>query len=691
MVRTLYLIINMDVHLQSTRAYISQLYSLIDGIHSAHLRLLLHADLHYSCHITMILFLSAVIGFIAWACLCPLYRNIVAARKSGIPYLIVPFQPYTFGSRLTYPVWKHLLPHLPQSWDFPHFMDPDLQWGKLYAPFKRINSDTVLLCSPGQIVLHTCAADVIRQVISRKDDFPKPAKLYKIVDIFGPSVISTEGHEWKKHRRALSAVYTHRTYKLVWDESIHQFKSLLDSFMGTKTSVSSKDLTVVDSCINQATLAVISHAAYGVSLQPSLAGGTQIESRQPAPSSITQRSSDIFQDEWVKGKTHGHTLPYVNAIRGITSNILWIACVPKGLLRVLPFERARYALSAYVNFGQYMREMISERRLTMEMVEHNGQYGTDLLSSLVKSTQVSSNTESKAGNPNFTDDELLADIFITMIGGHKTTATTIRFGLLLLAMNVSSQRALQQHLDRILQGRKPEEWSYDDDFKSLFKAMPGAVIAEVLRWLPPILSVPKLAVKDQPLTINGHEATVPQDTLVAINVVAAHRNPKQWPGFSTVTKSECGTVEPLDDMDQFKPERWLNQSSNKDGNDLGVVAEAAEITTDAVDGVYKPVSGSYLPFSAGGRICLGRQFAQTEAVVALAVLFQNYSIELSVQEWATDEQVENMTTDEKESLWEKARQAALSKFRNNVECLLSADMKGVVPVRFVKRGEERFP
>lgn len=271
----------------------------------------------------MLLVLSAAVATI-WLLLYPLYRNIIAARKSGIPYLIIPFQPYTYGARLTYPIWKRLLLYLVESWDFAHFMDPDLQWNKLYAPFQRINSDTVLLCSPGQIVLHTCAADVISQVISRKEDFPKPAKLYKIVDIFGPSVISTEGHEWKNYRRALSAIYTHRTYKLVWDESIYQFKSMIDAFVDK--SDSSSDLTNVDAAINQATLAVISHAAYGISLQPALTGDTSCQ--RNTTETKTASNSKVFQNDWIQGKTHNHTMPHVNAIRGITPNILWIACVP---------------------------------------------------------------------------------------------------------------------------------------------------------------------------------------------------------------------------------------------------------------------------------------------------------------------------------------------------------------------------
>lgn len=222
--------------------------------------------------------------------------------------------------------------------------------------------------------------------------------------------------------------------------------------------------------------------------------------------------------------------------------------------------------------------MISERRQTMKN-ESSGSNGgaADLLSSLVRSTQrctTFTGDGTKLNEPNFTDDELLGDIFITMIGGHKTTATTIRFGLLLLAMNIASQRRLQQDIDDILQGLDPKDWSYDEHFKLLFKGMPGAVIAEVLRWLPPILSVPKLATQDQRLTVNGNQCTVPCDTLVAIDVVAAHRNPQQWPNNqrlpSNTTGNSTSDLIQNNDLDEFRPERWISQLTmdQKHANDL---------------------------------------------------------------------------------------------------------------------------
>lgn len=34
------------------------------------------------------------------------------------------------------------------------------------------------------------------QLTTRKRDFVKPVELYAIVDIYGPSILTTEGEEW---------------------------------------------------------------------------------------------------------------------------------------------------------------------------------------------------------------------------------------------------------------------------------------------------------------------------------------------------------------------------------------------------------------------------------------------------------------------------------------------------------------
>lgn len=75
---------------------------------------------------------------------------------------------------------------------------------------------------------------------------------------------------------------------------------------------------------------------------------------------------------------------------------------------------------------------------------------------------------------------------------------------------------------------------------------------------------------------------------------------------------------------------------------------------DTSSQLFRPTRGSYLPFSDGPRSCLRRRLAQVKVVAVLAVVFQKYSIELAVDEWATDDEVAKMPDEEKRKLYRQA-------------------------------------
>jgi len=99
-----------------------------------------------------------------------------------------------------------------------------------------------------------------------------------------------------------------------------------------------------------------------------------------------------------------------------------------------------------------------------------------------------------------------------------------------------------------------------------------------------------------------------------------------------------------------------------------------------------------VPFSDGYRACLGRRFAQVEVLAVLAVLLQNYSVELAVDRWATDEEVIAMDEDARVEVWQKAAAHARDLLLTGLGVIISLQMrKGYVNLRFLPRGRERFP
>ena len=224
-----------------------------------------------------------------------------------------------------------------------------------------------------------------------------------------------------------------------------------------------------------------------------------------------------------------------------------------------------------------------------------------------------------------------------------------------------------------------------------------------LRLIPPVVGIPKKTEPGKPqlLTVGGKQCTVPADTYIALVSTAAHRNPNQWPaGPPADPENPSHPFSNKDnDLEEFKPERWLLQkkadreSSSKashggqgDTDSLGM--ESDSITSPSL---FKPVKGAYIPFSEGYRSCLGRRFAQIELLAFLAFVFSQYSIELSVEKWASDEQVEKMSEVGKREVWERAKAKIDKQMIQDMESVITLQLrKGHIPLRLVKRGREMF-
>lgn len=269
--------------------------------------------------------------------------------------------------------------------------------------------------------------------------------------------------------------------------------------------------------------------------------------------------------------------------------------------------------------------------------------------------------------------------------------------MLYLAMTWSSQAHLQRDLDDIFSNRPVSQWSYEHDVPKLFGSMAGAVMNEELRLIPPVVGIPKRTHKGspQPLTVAGKRIIVPQDTHITLNTVASHRNPKNWP---TMCGPNASDAEIAADLDSFKPERWLLDSSrpavdtysyahhDSDSDDHSGPSGA-----DTAFTLFRPARGAYIPFSEGARSCLGRRFAQIEVLAVLAVIFRDYSVELALDEHASDEQLGAMSEEARRGVWTKARDCAQELLRTGMGTVITIQMRGgKVPLRFVRRGAERY-
>jgi cytochrome P450 len=179
----------------------------------------------------------------------------------------------------------------------------------------------------------------------------------------------------------------------------------------------------------------------------------------------------------------------------------------------------------------------------------------------------------ESGAP-FTPARLADQVATMIVAGHETTGVALFWSLLSLAMAPAVQERLAAEADR-----------FDLGPDNAAVALPGlvytrAVVQEVLRLYPPAFTIARQAIAAD----DAGGVAIPARTVVLIAPWVLHRHRRLW-----------------HDPDRFDPDRFL-------------------------PGAPPPDRFAYLPFGAGPRVCIGAQFALTEATLVLATMVRAFRI-----------------------------------------------------------------
>ncbi|XP_058222937.1 cytochrome P450 76C2-like [Rhododendron vialii] len=175
--------------------------------------------------------------------------------------------------------------------------------------------------------------------------------------------------------------------------------------------------------------------------------------------------------------------------------------------------------------------------------------------------------------------EVVRDQGDIVIGGTDTTATMVEWVMAELLHKPEEMKKVQEELadivglDNGVEGYHMPKLHYLD-----------AILKETFRLHPALpLLVPKRP--NQSSIVGGY--TIPKDTRVVLNVWAIHRDPEGW-----------------DDPSEFKPERFLSDTSEWD---------------------YNGNNFKFLPFGSGRRICAGIPLAEKMVMYMLASLLHSFN------------------------------------------------------------------
>ncbi|KAI5954290.1 hypothetical protein KGF54_002065 [Candida jiufengensis] len=172
-----------------------------------------------------------------------------------------------------------------------------------------------------------------------------------------------------------------------------------------------------------------------------------------------------------------------------------------------------------------------------------------------------------------------------LLAGRDTTAGLLSFAIFELAKNPPFWLTLREEILNHF-GTEVEDITFENLKKCEYLK---AILNETLRLYPSVPRNARVATKNTTLPFGGgkdgqSKIFIPKGSTIVYNISATQVDPKYYGK----------------DSKEFRPERWYEESTRKLG-------------------------WAYLPFNGGPRICLGQQFALTEASYVIARLAQNYS------------------------------------------------------------------
>ncbi|XP_038058682.1 cytochrome P450 2J6-like [Patiria miniata] len=241
-------------------------------------------------------------------------------------------------------------------------------------------------------------------------------------------------------------------------------------------------------------------------------------------------------------------------------------------LRHVPFLPTSEIVSNFKEIREFLLKVIDKHRAAFDADDLRDFIDVYLVE--VKNNQAKDDIGEEHGY--LTDDNLVGTIENIFAAGSETTATTLQWALLYMAVYPEIQQRVQTEIDAVV-GRNRLPRMADKPELNFTRA----VIWEVQRLsLIVPFGVPHAAASDTQF----HGFMIPKGAFLVPNLWAVARDPKVW-----------------SDPDQFQPERFLN--------DKGEAVQADEL----------------IPFSVGRRSCIGEHLAKVELLIFFSFFLHQFT------------------------------------------------------------------
>ncbi|CAH1159589.1 unnamed protein product [Phaedon cochleariae] len=397
--------------------------------------------------------------------------------------------------------------------------------------------------------------DLVKTIMQKNFDNFRNHALFvnEKVDPLAGHLFNLEDEKWRKIRSKLTPTFTSGKMKMMFHTMVactSGLETILERHSNIQEPIEIKDL------VSRFTTDVIGSVAFGI----------DCNSLENPDSEFRQYGRKIFQFDLVR------------RIKGMI-----VMVIPRQILVMIGFKQMDPDIEKF--FMKVVKDTVRYR-------EANNIHRKDFMQLMLQLKNRGKVSEEEESSPLpvgqiegqfMTLNEVAAQCFGFFAAGFETSATTMTFALLELALNQDIQDELRKEIGMVLE-KHGGELTYDGimQMSYLDKVI---FIPETLRKHPPIPGSPRVCNKD--FNIPGTEVVIEKGTRIHIPFQAIHRDPEYYP-----------------DPEKFDPERFNEENKAK----------------------RHPFA--FLPFGEGPRICIGSRFGLMQAKVGLCAILRKFKVTL---------------------------------------------------------------